>query len=592
LEQSPFTITELTSLKLDTFADTEPLQIWNYQSTNGFIRLQLTGQDFLHSQYPTVLTRQVLAAATSELIDVPGVTGKQRKAVIGAYYLTSTGIKAAETYYLEPSAKPLLPNEPFTPIIQSLYLSYTAKADYTPPSTTDKTQQPDIQLFHLYPFDGFSAIAQSLPVPLLPTFDDEGTLYIGIQDLNPPTALPLLIQVAEETANTDLPKATVQWSYLANNTWQLFEQHQIVSDGTNGLITSGIVNLAIPAGITTGNTLLSPNLYWIKVAVTERSGAICNIIGVHTQAAQVTFSDRGNDPAHLSEPLSAGAIAKLVDPQPAVKKVEQLYDSFGGQGRETPANYYTRISEHLRHKGRAVTIFDYERLVLERFPEIYKVRCINHGRINDQIATNERDNLQELVPGSVTLAVIPDLSHRNTTNDLEPKVNINLLDEIKKYLATLSSSWVDIRVVNPRYEAIMVEFQVKFKNPYDANFDYYQRELQRAIIGFLSPWTNSSGAAEIHFGGKVYRSSILNFVEEQPYVDYVLNFQMHKGNQRNLREVVASSARSILVSVPFSDEPKDSKSGHIIKPVDSCPPNLSIDFGGLGYKTLNQLTLE
>jgi hypothetical protein len=591
-------VNELAVLK--NHVDLESIESWTPQTQNGFLRLQLTGDSFLHDQYGTVLARQVLAAATSELIppslidDDPSVTKTQRKAVIGAYYETSTGIKAAEKLYIEPSAKPLIAQEPYTPVITSLSLSYESTADYILPNKTDLNQQPYIQLFHLYPFDGLKDITQPLPVSLLPTFLDEGTLYIGIKDLNPPISLPLLFQVAEETANTDLRKADVHWYYLANNTWQPFEQHQIVSDRTNGLITSGIVNLAIPATITTGNTLLSPNLYWIKIAVTERSQAICNIIGVHTQTAQVTFSDRGNDPNHLVAPLPAEAIAKLVEPQPAIKQVVQPYNSFGGEAKETSANYYIRISEHLRHKGRAVTIFDYERLVLERYPEIYKVRCINHSRINDQIQVKGRDNLQELVPSSITLAVIPDLSQRDTTNDLEPKVNINLLDDIRKYLASLSSSWVDIRVVNPRYEAIQVEFLVKFQQPYDANFDYYQRELQRAIIGFLSPWTNRSGAGEIHFGGKVYRSSILNFVEKQPYVDYVLNFQMHQGNQQNIREVVASSSRSILGSVPFGDS-VNNVSGHIIKQADTCPPNPSLAgnySGKLGYEQLDNLKLE
>ena len=587
--QPIFLNSHLYDLKLHTFVNIDPSESWTPQTQNGFLRLQVTGDSFLHDQYAITLARQMLAAATNELIDIDGQGNKKRRAVIGAFYrLDNKLIKGGEDGkdYVERTAEPLIPNEPYTPVITALSLSYTAEAQYPPLATTDNSQQSDIQLFHLYPFDGFSAIA-SLPVSLLPTFVDEGTLYIGIQELNPPTALPLLIQVAEETANTDLPKAPVQWSYLSNNSWRAFEQHQVISDRTNGLIASGIVNLAIPAEITTGNTLLNPNLYWIKVAVAERSGAVCNIIGIHTQAALVTFNDQGNDPAHLATPLPGGAIAKLVDPQPAVKKIEQPYNSFGGQGKEAPANYYIRVSEHLRHKGRAVTIFDYERLVLERYPEIYKVRCINHGRINDDIPVQERDNLQELVPGSVTLAVIPDLSHRNTTNDLEPKVNINLLDDIRQYLSSLSSSWVDIRVVNPRYEAIRVEFQVQFKSPYNGNFGYYQRELQRGIIGFLSPWTVNNGA-DIHFGGKVYRSSILNFVEEQSYVDYVLNFQMHQGNQHNLREVVASSARSILVSVPFSD----SNIGHIIQRVVACPANRPVDSGVLGYDRLDQLTLE
>lgn len=593
--QSILLTDQLKRQELKAFVDINPSENWTPQTQNGFLRLQLTGNSFLHDQYTTVLVRQVLAAATSELLDVAGVSGKQRKSVIGAYYRIDKGTPFPATdYYVAAKAEPLIPQEPYTPVITSLSLSYTAEAQYPPPPKPDNIQLSDIQLsdiqlFHLYPFDGFSAIATPLPISLLPTFVDEGTLYIGIQDLNPPTALPLLIQVAEETADTELVKAPVQWSYLADNIWHLLEEHQVISDGTNGLITSGIINLAIPA-IKKDNTLLNSNLYWIKVSVAERSGAICDIIGIHTQAAPVTFSDQGNDPAHLTAPLPGGAVAKLADPQPAVKKVEQPYSSFGGQGKEAAAHYYIRVSEHLRHKGRAVTIFDYERLVLERFPEIYKVRCINHGRMNDQISDPKRDNLQELVPGSVTLAVIPDLSHRTTTNDLEPKVNVNLLEDIRKYLVELSSSWVDIQVVNPRYEAIQTEFQVKFKSPYDGNFGYYQRELQRAIIGFLSPWTVNSGA-DIHFGGKFYRSSILNFVEEQPYVDYVLKFQMHQGNQRNLREVVAASARSIFVSVAFADNPNMS-TGHIIHAVDDCPANRPVDSGVLGYDRLDHLTLE
>jgi hypothetical protein len=67
---------------------------------------------------------------------------------------------------------------------------------------------------------------------------------------------------------------------------------------------------------------------------------------------------------------------------------------------------------------------------------------------------------------------------------------------------------------------------------------------------------------------------------------------MHQGNQRNLREVVASSSRSILVSVPFISNTNDSQIGHLITQVTSNPPNLSTTPDGLGYLPLNLLTLE
>ncbi|NEQ54288.1 MAG: hypothetical protein F6K11_29860 [Leptolyngbya sp. SIO3F4] len=464
--------------------------------------------------------------------------------------------------------------KPYTPVIRSLHFDYEAKAKLT-----------DVQLFQLYPFGGFDRWSEQGNTALLPQFTHEGELLIGIADLDPPTALPLLFQVAEETADTGLRRTDdfkPMWFYLKDNTWMSLSD-RISSDTTNGLIRSGIINLGIPEEISKANTtILDPTLHWVKVTMPARTRTVCHIIGVHPQAARVTFADAGNDPNHLAIPLPAGSIAKLEKPQAAIKGLEQPYPSVDGRIQEPPSQFYTRVSEHLRHKGRAVTIFDYERLVLEKFPDVYKVRCLNHGQFDD--VTNE---LFELAPGAVTLAVIPDLSQRATINDLQPRVNINRLQAIETYLSSLSSSWATVKVVNPQYEIIRVSFEVKFRSPYDANFGYYRRELDRAIVGFLTPWTVDRGA-DIHFGGKVYRSAILNFVEEQEYVDYVVNFKMSHNGQDDVREALASTARSVLTSVP-PDSP-----GHSIteqKEQVTLPPKIPVAPGILGYEALDSLVL-
>ncbi|NET31544.1 MAG: hypothetical protein F6K19_06035 [Cyanothece sp. SIO1E1] len=603
----------LANLQLQSFvdsADTTPLAPWTHQSQYGFLRSQLTGDDFRHSDYPTVLARQVLATATQETIQVEGQEGNKRKAVIGAYYQAAAAtpspeetpanasdsltrdtpanadapasparIFQAKTHYVELDDVPILPGEPYTPTIKSLQLDYTATAT-----------QENCQLFHLYPFNGVAALP---PPPVessstasstlfLPQFEHEGELLIGLQNLEPATSLSLLFQVAEETADTNLEKIDVVWHYLKDNTWQQLEDHLILKDTSNGLIHSGIVKLAIPEDISnTHTTILNPALRWIKAMVPCRSRAICHIISIHTQAAAVTFADAGNDPNYLATPLPAESITQLADPQPQIKQIQQPYASFGGQVKEQPTHFYTRISEHLRHKGRAVTIFDYERLVLDRFPEIYKVRCINHGRMAAD------GYLHEIEPGHVTLAVIPTLSQRRTINDLQPRVNINLLAEIERYLKSLSSHWAQIRVVNPRYEQLWVEFRVQFRDPFQADFAFYQRQLEREIIGFLSPWT-IDGGAEIHFGGEIYLSSILNFVEERTYVDYVLDFEMYQqGQVESLFKATASTAQSILVSVaPFAAEGRR----HVIQPVpDTLASNRDPTVKRLGYTPLEKL---
>lgn len=575
LNASEIDLTEnLSNLSLDTFAKPEAIEMFTPNSQNSFLRFQLE-RDFLHDEYPTVLARQVLAAATNQRVFIrDDINDFRRQAVIKAYYRENGNVFRADQYYVALNAEPILPKEPYTLVIRSIHLSYTAQAELS-----------DCQLFRLYPFGGFEAVSETSPYSLFPQFTNEGELLIGVADLDPPTALPLLFQVAEETADTGLRRTDdfkPMWSYLKDNTWVSLSD-RISSDTTNGLIRSGIINLGIPEDISNANTtILDPTLHWVKVTMPARSRTVCHIIGVHPQAARVTFADAGNDPNHLAIPLPAGTIAKLENPQAAVKGVEQPYISVDGRVQEPPNQFYTRVSEHLRHKGRAVTIFDYERLVLEKFPDVYKVRCLNHGQFDD--ATNQ---LFELAPGAVTLAVIPDLSQRATTDDLQPKVNINRLQAIETYLSSLSSSWATVKVVNPQYEPIRVSFEVKFRAPYDANFGYYRRELDRAIVGFLTPWTVDQGA-DIHFGGNVYRSSILNFVEEQEYVDYVVNFKMSHNGQDDLQEATASTARSVLTSVP-PDFP-----GHAITEHQeqiTISPKIPFTAGILGYEPLDNLVL-
>jgi hypothetical protein len=431
-------------------------------------------------------------------------------------------------------------------VIKSLQIDYAAIATHE-----------NCQLFHLYPFDGFSIVPQeqlsAQTVRFLPQFDNEGELLIGLQNLEPSTSLSLLFEVVEETANTDLEKAVVTWHYLIDNRWKKFDAYLILKDTSNGFIRSGIVKLAIPSDISNANTtILNPALHWIKASVKRRSQAICQMIRVQTQAVEVTFVDGGNDPNHLTKPLPVDRLTKLVDPQPEIKQIYQPSPSFGGKMKEQPAQFYTRVSEHLHHKGRAITIFDFEHLVLDRFPEIYKARCINHGQMTSQA------NNREIAPCHITLAVIPTLSQRRTINDLKPKVNINLLAEIKHYLKSLSSPWINLHVINPNYEEISVDFKVKFKDPFQRDFSFYQRQLESDMVGFLSPWT-LDGGAEIHFGGEIYLSSILNFVEERPYVNYVVDFQLYQRQQDQKKPVLkatVSTPQSILVSVPpFAKSP-------------------------------------
>ncbi|MEM8907696.1 MAG: hypothetical protein AAGD05_07600, partial [Bacteroidota bacterium] len=216
--------------------------------------------------------------------------------------------------------------------------------------------------------------------------------------------------------------------------------------------------------------------------------------------------------------------------------------------------YYIRVSERLRHKRRAITIDDYERIVLQAFPDVYKVKCLNHTRIEgvDPHNNNQILSASEHAPGFVKLIVVPNLRNRNAVNPLQPRVSANRLDAIKAHLSPLISNFVELEVKNPLFEEVAVEFNVKFRPGIDKGF--FTLKLQQDIVQFLSPWLYDEGA-DLALGGKIHRSVILNFVEESSYVDYVTEFKLHHfipnaSARMDIEEAIASTSSSVIVSKP------------------------------------------
>ncbi|HEY9114858.1 MAG TPA: baseplate J/gp47 family protein, partial [Bacteroidales bacterium] len=349
----------------------------------------------------------------------------------------------------------------------------------------------------------------------------------------------------------------------SNNQWIQFENAEILSDSTNGLLTTGIIKFSIPRTITDNNTILASGYHWIMAAVQEKTNAICDLIAVFPQAGLASFSDNGNDPNFLATPLAANSISKLKIKEAEIKSISQPYASFGGKVEETDFEYYRRVSERLRHKTRGISIWDYERIVLQEFPEVYKVKCINHSTYNFEVADGSLLD-SEFAPGYVTLIAVPELKNQNAIDPLEPRISLNTLDKIKTFLTKKISPFAatKLKVINPLFEKIQVEFYVEFRSGFDRGF--YEKQVVQDIIEFLSPWAFAEGK-DIVFGGKMHRSVILNFLEERPYVDFVTDFKMnHILSDSNIKydveEAIATTARSVLVSFD----------SHIVYETSSC----------------------
>jgi len=442
--------------------------------------------------------------------------------------------------------------------ITAISINYNATTNIPLSNTHNYTAQP-ARLFHLHPF-GFETITPAntatrlLPMMVPQTNDgiinnigkDGGEWYIGIKDLNPPQVLSVLIQVADGSADplVEKPDNHIEWAYLVGNQWISFKKEE-VSDGTNALLQSGLVQFSVPREADTVHTLLPDGLHWIRAAVQSAVDATCQIIGIHAQGTGVTLSDNQNDPQLNALPLAAGTIAKLLNADGAVKKVQQPYASFGGRAAETSTHFFTRVSERLRHKNRAITMWDYERMVLEAFPSVHKIKCLNHLRFEPVGNTHI---YRELAPGHVTIIAVSNLRNRNAVNLLRPYTSLNDLKKIETFLKKEMTCLARLHVRNPLFEPIRAAFKVRFYPGYDETF--YTKLLNDEIIRFLSPWAFEDGE-DIGFGGKIYKSALINFVEERPYVDYLEDFKLiHQTvpSRPDQETIEPSTLCSILVS--------------------------------------------
>ncbi|MEM9337729.1 MAG: baseplate J/gp47 family protein [Bacteroidota bacterium] len=482
----------------------------------GFLRMQLNGQDFGHKDYQIAFSKSVIKNVGPPIRDPQ-----------------------------------IFPNEPYQPQISGISLDYKSTVIMGENSTNEEEQ-----FFHLTPFGSSEQEIRTdeMTAPLFSQHPNEGELYIGIEKLAPPQNLSMLVQVSEGSENPRVQKPVINWAYLSNDEWIPFEQFDILSDSTNGLVTSGIINFSVSKNATSENTLLTNGLHWLRASVEKDTGAIPRFTEVLSQAVVASFQDNNNDLDFLAEALPAESIGKFEFSDSAINTISQPFASFGGEVKEQNQLFYRRTSERLRHKQRAITIWDYERLILQEFPSIYKVKCLNHTRFSGALdAQNQPTDFSEVAPGNVSVIIVSNVRNRNGVDLIRPLTSVNALDEISTFLQRLNGDPVTLHVKNPVYEEIKVDFKVKFREGFDLGF--YKRQLEDEIKAFLSPWAYED-SPDIVFGGKLHQSRIIDFVDERPYVDYATCFKMYHPVGEAIsqlaeatEEAVALTSASILCSI-------------------------------------------
>lgn len=417
---------------------------------------------------------------------VHGDFGHARYVELGGLALNST------------TTAPVRLKPPWTPKIKRLTANYTA-------STTLHLDKPNevVAPRHLHPF-GSTAMGPGKS-SLFPAYEHAGELYIGLADMPTPGRITLLVQLADGTSDPDLERARIAWAVLSGDAWLPVD---VRHDSTGGLLNAGIVELDLP--VCAPSRMLPGSLLWLRATLDGDARAVSDAVEIRAQGVSVVFEDRGNAADHYVNLLPAGAIDRLVDADAQVAEVEQPFASFGGRPAETTETFRIWVSERLRHKARALSPWDYERLVLQRFPQIYKARCL---RSSD-------------TPGNVDVLVIPSLRDASASEVRAPRASAELLANIQSYLAERAPSPVRIRVRNPKYVRVRVVLGVHFRAGQDERFS--SRRLEQDLLRYLSPWVFDP-QAEVQIGGAIHLYGVLDYVDRRDYVEQVSHVKLFKG---------------------------------------------------------------
>jgi hypothetical protein len=483
----------LNSIALDKFKlkpnyGSIDLNEYNGQTKSGFLKIQMVSpaMGFGFSDYPRLFSQAIIenSKAGSGLLNFSGKTVD-------------------------------MPREPYAPQIRSISLSYSATTTlaFDPSAVASNDRTSEDQVYHLHPFGKLVVFQDGLPAVdhLLPQFNEEGYLLIGLTGVHAPVQLSFFLEL---TSGTISPQADIEipetvWKYLVGDEWRFFEQEALLSDTTNHLTTSGIIILDLPAGIDTNHHILPKGFYWIAVQAAGNTDVLSRVRFLRTNGVSAVW--KAHKPgAQWSKLIPAGQINSLLNSRSDVNGVIQPFPSFGGRVQEIEEDYYTRVSERLMHKNRIVQAEDYEKLVLEKFPDVFQVKCITHYSYPAFVK-----------PGTVRLVVVPHV--KNSEAFTQPRLDYNTLEAIRDYVVQLASPFVAIKVVNPNYERVRIRCRIRFESA--QNTGQYVRRLESDIRRFLCPWF-SSPQQEMVFGGFIEKEDLLSFIYSLDYVRFVSRFSV------------------------------------------------------------------
>jgi predicted phage baseplate assembly protein len=239
--------------------------------------------------------------------------------------------------------------------------------------------------------------------------------------------------------------------------------------------------------------------------------------------------------------VPAGTIDQLHSAVPYVEAVTNPLPVNGGAPAESPARVRARGPQRLQHRGRAITLSDYEAMALEASTEVAVARCL------PTTAPPGADPAGPGDAGRVAVVIAP------TSAASQPRPSRDLIELVRAHLAAAAPAAVaaGIRVIGATYTPVSV--LVNATVTAHGGAAETEHAVRAALDGFLHPLTGGQDAAGWGFGEPVFASRIARIVESVPGVDHASALQLRVGG----------AVQGDTVSIPAGNLPAPGR--HVIR---------------------------
>lgn len=412
---------------------------------------------------------------------------------------------------LIPMLKRPLPKPPYLPRIASLRLGYEARA--TIELSAPDSARPRDRLYQITPF----ARARLFPertgrrATVFPPRLGYASLFIKITGPGANKRLSLLFDIAD-SGHSRIAREQVPlvWHYLTADGWTALPQTEISSDTTDGLLRSGTINVDLPDDAGSNTAIMPGGGLWLAVSATRRGFdthpvlSRVNTNGIWVEAVDAGGRNRGGARVWSFDPGVPGTgkpveVARRTPPRPS---------------EDNPA-FRARVSERLRHRKRAVTPWDIERLVLDEFPEVWRVKCLPH-LTHDTAAP---------CPGAATVVAVrrPPIFDDTASNvSQELLFDVGKLERISGYIKRHAPAFARFEVVNPGFDRLHVRAKVRFAEYSDDGALAFR--LRAYLAHQLSVWTAPEDISR--FGWSLNVSLLRARISALSYIEDVTDFSV------------------------------------------------------------------